>query len=148
MHDYFLAVAGAFFVAGFFAAIFAADFIGADFAATAFAAPGLAFGIGAAGLAAMLLFTFSATLATVFAAASFAAFCLDLLAAARPFTIGSSQQTISADAHPHSSSTTTTRPHVSQLNTSPFFAFAMLVSLLDNFIVISGLKTLDATTFL
>jgi hypothetical protein len=75
----------------------------------------------AAGLA------FGAAFFTGFAAGFFApAFFFALVAAALPEAIGFLQQvTTFAAAHPQASSTTNTNPHTSQLNKSPFFAFAI-----------------------
>ena len=94
--NYFFAGAGflaAAFTGGFGAAVLAAAFAGFAFAGalTAFAA-----GFFTAGF---------------FAAAAFFA----LAAAILPRAMGSSQQMISASAQPHASSTTTTRPHSTQL---------------------------------
>jgi hypothetical protein len=73
-------------------------------------------------------FTFFA-LAGFFAfLAGFAAFFF-AFAGALLFSIGTSQQIISPTAQSQDSSTATTRPHTSQENRSPFFAFAIFLLL-------------------
>jgi hypothetical protein len=112
---FFFDLAGAFLATDFFAAGF--------FAAT--------FLVTEVFFAAAALFFFAAGFAffTAFALGAFFAEALlfVLFVFMSPLTIGTSQQTISADAQPHPSSTTTTRPHSAQPNLSPRFAFAMPV---------------------
>ena len=93
-------------------------------------------GFFAAGLA--LATVFADVLAVTFAGVALAAafvslcrrcygLCRGLLLCGRfLLAMGVLQQRISVVAHPHASSTTTTRPHTSQLRTSPFFAFAII----------------------
>jgi hypothetical protein len=113
------------FFAGFFTGAFATGAFlgGAIFAAVFFTQ---AFFAALAGALALALTDFSG----VFAAAFASGFFFALFAAAFPFTIGLFlQQMISVAAHPHASSTTTTRPHTSHVNRSPSFSFAMPVFL-------------------
>jgi hypothetical protein len=101
------------------------------FACACFFVAGLALAIAFAGLAFAVAFTAFAGLAfavafTAFVAGFFATtFFFALFAAAFPEAMGFPQQMISAVAHPHASSTVTTRPHALQLKYSPFFAFAI-----------------------
>jgi hypothetical protein len=144
MNDYFLPLAAAFlagafgaaafFAAGFFAAGLAAGFAAA-FLATAFL--GAAFFAAGAALAAALAAGLAAGLAATFFATAFALFM------GFPW-----QHRISAaPALPHSS-TTTTKPQTSQRSLSPFFAFAMRLSLLRGYGIALRYRVSAITDFL
>jgi hypothetical protein len=130
-HAYFLALAGAFAFtgSGFLAAGFAtgAAFAGAALTGAGFFSGALGFGTAlATGFAGA--FAFAATVLTTFAGAFTASnvFFFAFSAAAFPFAKGILQQRMSAIPRPISS-TVTIRPQTSQLNKSPFLAFAMVV---------------------
>jgi hypothetical protein len=130
-----LALAGAFAftAAGFLAAGFATGFA-TGFALTGAALAGAGFFSGALGFGTALAagfagaFAFAATFLTAFAGAFTAnkVFFFAFSAAAFPFAKGILQQTMSAIPSPISS-TVTIRPQTSQLNKSPFLAFAIAV---------------------
>ncbi|MDD5168884.1 MAG: hypothetical protein PHN75_08705, partial [Syntrophales bacterium] len=135
---YFFALAAGFSAAGFFstglAAATAGFFAGAGFLATGFFSAGFAASAFAAG--------FTATFVSAFGFAAATAFFFALAAAAFPFDMAVSQQITSAKPTP-TSSIVRIEPQTPQLSASPFFAFAMLITLLRFFIRLYKTSTSD-----